>query len=767
MEKEGSNSPGWIFALAEFLRKSEQSQAVIWSDPKKEISVATIGVVDVRQLRNLLQDTINNVARMYSPAASAGPPPGFRMQKLPGQMLLEKEGLCTTSTTIWTWRRIPWPDPAVAAGLKKDEQEDWRVLAALAGGCGLFALAGYVIGQFQLGPGWVSVVLYVVAMIFGGWDAARVALPKIPRFELDIHFLMLAVAVGASLIGAHAEAALLLFLFSTSGALENFALYRTRREINVLFSVAPRNARVIDKKSGDVREVPVENVRAGDLLLIRPGDVVPADAEVVGGDSATDESSLTGESTPVPKQPGDTLASGTINLWGALEARCLRPAAESSLQKIIRLIREAEHSRAPSQRLTDRFGPPYTYGILAVTIVMFFVWWLVFKVPPFENVASEDGTVIKSAFYRAMTLLVVASPCALVLSIPSAILAAIASGARRGILFRGGAAIEKISEVNVVALDKTGTLTTGDLHVSAVESFPPGGEENILRVAFSLEALSSHPIARAIVRHGKKRGFEPLAVEEFRSLSGNGVSAKVEGVACVVGRRELLLKGPLAAWADQLPPPPPDTSEVWVLHGEVLGRILLKDTIRQQSGPVLRRMRALGLRTIMLTGDRREAAASVAAELGIDEVRAALTPEEKLNAVRELTAQGNKVAMIGDGVNDAPCLAAAYVSVAMGARGSDAALEQSEVVLMHDRIENFLTAYHLGRSTRSIIAQNLFIALGTILLMVGASLFGIVPITIGVLAHEGSTVLVCLNSLRLLASGREKTASDKTDSSLG
>ena len=750
------NTPQWIFALAEFLRKSEQSQAVLWSEPKKEISVATIGVVDLLQLRNLLQDTINSVAKRYFPAGLTAPPPGFRVQRLPNQMLLEKEGLCTTSTTLWTWRRIPWPDPATAAGLKKDEQEDWRTLAVLATACGFFAGVGFTLSQLQPALQGLSAGMYLVAILLGGWNAAKEALPKIPRLQLDIHFLMLAVAGGACWIGAFAEAALLLFLFSASNALEHFALHRTRREIHALFSLSPRHARVIDKQTGEIREVPIETVRPGDLLQIRPGDVVPTDAEVLCGETECDESSLTGESTPVQKQSGDVLVSGSINLWGALEARCLRPAEESSLQKIIRLIRVAEHSRAPSQRLTERFGPPYTYSILVLTVAMFFVWWLIFKVPPLENLQLQDGTVVKSAFYRAMTLLVVASPCALVLSIPSAILAAIASGARRGILFRGGAAIEKISEVNVVALDKTGTLTTGDLHVSTVESFPPGKERDILLAAFSLEVLSSHPIARAIVKYAKEQGLQPYNVDDFRSLTGNGLSGKLKGIDCLVGRRELLLAGPLATWAHQLPLSPPDTTEVWVLYGEILGRILLKDTIRQQSRNVLRQMRALGLRTIMLTGDRRETAVSVAAQLGIDEVRSSLTPEDKLQVVRELTHQGNKVAMIGDGVNDAPCLAAAYVSVTMGARGSDVALEQSEVVLMHDRIENFLTAYHLSRRTRTIIAQNLFLSLGTILLMVSASLLGAVPISVGVLAHEGSTIIVCLNSLRLLQTSCEK-----------
>ncbi len=740
----------WVPALAEFLKKSQQAQAVLWEKPHQEISVATIGAVDVNHLRNLLQETINNALKTLAPQSHSAPP-GFRLQKLPSQTLLEKEGLCTTSTTLWTWRRIPWPDPAKAAGVRSQDEGDWREMAWLATGCGVFGLIGLLLQISHLGPEWLPTLLYLISMIFGGWDAAKDSFSRLPRLELDIHFLMIAVAVGASLIGAHGEAALLLFLFSTSGALEHYALYKTRREINALFALAPRHAHIRDPKTGEPKDVPVDDVRQGDILIIRPGDSVPTDAEVLSGESATDESSLTGESTPVPKQPGDQLSSGTLNLWGSMEARCLRPASQSALQKIITLIREAQNSKAQSQRLTDRFGPAYSIAILSATAIMFFVWWLAFGIEPFRNTTDAEGVTTFSAFYRAMTLLVVASPCALVLSIPSAILAAIAFGARKGILFRGGAAIEKLSQIDTVAMDKTGTLTTGELHITAIESFPPGHEDTLIRVAYTLETRSTHPIARAIVQHGKRNRFTELELTDFISLTGHGVSAIVAGQKSLIGRRELLLTGPLAQWTQTIPPPPPDTSEVWLLHGEILGRILLQDTIRETSAAVLKKMHEMKLHTIMLTGDRRETAVNVARQLGIGEVLSGLSPENKLQIIRDMSAQGNKVAMIGDGVNDAPCLAAAYVSVAMGARGSDAALEQSEVVLMHDHIENFLTALHISRAARNIIFQNLTISLGTIIVMVVSSLGGFVPITLGVMAHEGSTLLVCLNSLRLLS----------------
>jgi Zn2+/Cd2+-exporting ATPase len=349
-----------------------------------------------------------------------------------------------------------------------------------------------------------------------------------------------------------------------------------------------------------------------------------------------------------------------------------------------------------------------------------------------------------------MTLLVVMSPCALVLSIPSAILAAIAWGAKHGILYRGGAAIEKLAEVRTVALDKTGTLTTGELVVDRVESFPPGREGRVLEVAFALENRSHHPIARAIVAHGRRVGLKAETVNDFQSLTGKGVRGQVRHAQALLGRRELMEQGPLHEWIKHVPAPAPEFTEVWILHDDLIGRVLLRDALRPESRGVLAELKRLGLRTVMLTGDRRHAAEAVARELGLDEVRAGLSPEQKVEAIRELGADGTKVAMIGDGVNDAPSLAAAYVSVAMGARGSDAALEQSEVVLVNDRIENFLSALWLSRRARRVIQQNLVISLGTVAVMALAATAGIVPLTIGVAAHEGSTVIVCLNSLRLL-----------------
>ncbi|MDR2676280.1 MAG: cation-translocating P-type ATPase [Opitutaceae bacterium] len=563
---------------------------------------------------------------------------------------------------------------------------------------------------------------------------------------------MLAVAAGAVCIGARGEAVLLLFLFSSAEAMENYAMERTRNEVDALLKSAPKTALLVAPGGGE-REVPVGELGVGDLARVKPGDVFPADGVVVRGRSASDESALTGEAAPVEKEAGAQVFSGTLNLWGAVDFEVRRLPSESTLQKIIRLIQTAQRLRAPSERFTDRFGGRYTLFVLGVCAVMFLVWWLGFGLPAFANAEGE-----RPAFYRAMTLLVVMSPCALVLSIPSAILAAIAWGARHGVLFRGGAGIERLAGVDVVALDKTGTLTTGEPAVVGHESFPPGREREVLELACALEASSQHPLARAITRHARAAGVEvagapPAAVEDFESLTGAGVRGSVGGARVLLGRRELLEQGPLAEWARALPPAPPELSEVWVIGGGVVGRILLRDQIRLESRATLQALREAGLRTVMLTGDRRQAAEDVARELGLDEVRAGLAPEDKVAAIQEFREAGRRVAMVGDGVNDAPCLAAADVSMAMGARGSDAALEQAEVVLMHDRIENVLAAFRLSRRARSVIRQNLAVSLGVVFVMALGAAAGAVPLSLGVLAHEGSTVIVCLNSLRLLFGG--------------
>ena len=768
-------APCLVQAAVAELAKHHSVEAIAIKAMEGKISVATIGRAADFGVAERIQGALAKVqgdstaqrcrllqadpscARCEQPGAPR-PQAGFTVTESAGAVTVARIR-CPTVPKFWRWRDFPLPkiEPRqVSVPEAESDLNEWKAQAVAAGLCALFGLAGYFTPQ----PAW-AVSLYAISCLAGAWFAAQEAYAKIRVRTLDIHFLMLAVAAGSAAVGAWAEGAMLLFLFSASGALEQYAMGRTQREIRSLFHTAPKVATLVDAE-GHENEVPVDGLRAGQRLLVKPGSLFPVDAEIVKGKTASDESNLTGEATPVEKTLGDTVLAGTINLWGVVEVVVLRPASESALQKVIRLIHEAQHLKAPSQRFTDKFGTRYTYAILGLALGMFFFWWLVMNLPPFASTESA-----RSAFYRAMTLLVVASPCALVLSIPSAVLAAIAWGAKRGILFRGGAAVEKLSEVTVVALDKTGTLTTGELQVETVESFPPGREAEIAQLAFSIERLSTHPLARAITRHGKHHGLVPVEFDHSESVTGLGIRADLRDRKIFLGRREWLAEvlpkdARWSALTASVTGAQPGLSEVWIGDGNLLGRLLLRDDIRPQSGPVLATLQKLGVHCVVLTGDRPASAQALQHKFGLADVRAELKPEQKVAAIRGFMAEGKRVAMIGDGVNDAPSLAVAHVGVAMGARGADAALEQAEIVLMHDRLENFVAAFRLSQNARRVIRQNLIVSLGTVAVLVGFAVFGKIPLSVGVLGHEGSTVIVVLNSLRLLFMKTDKIPTETT-----
>jgi Cd2+/Zn2+-exporting ATPase len=757
--------------VSEAMKSEPALEAVKINRAQRSISVATLGrpkTPDLEgfltaQIRRMEQAEAGQRCALIDGAADCSTCPVPQPPAEKGRLTIRQEGdtttiarvTCVTAPTFWRWHDLPWPrlvPREVVLPDEGDHEHEWKEQLLAACLCGVFGLSAYFVGQ-----GWSSLALYFLAYVAGSWFTVQEIRELLQRRALDVHFLMLTVALGSASIGAWGEGATLLFLFSFSGALEHYAMGRTQREIRSLFKTAPKVATLVDENGGE-RAVPVDQLQPGMRLLLKPGEQFPVDAEIVKGRTAADESNLTGEAAPVDKGLGDTALAGTLNLWGVVEVSVLRPASQSALQRIIHLIKEAQHLKAPSQRFTDKFGTSYTYAVLGLSFVMFFVWWLGLGYHPFVSTESS-----RSAFYRAMTLLVVASPCALVLSIPSAVLAAIAWAAKRGILFRGGAAVEKLAEVRVVAMDKTGTLTTGELKVERVESFPHGRERDVAQLAYSLERLSTHPLARAVTRYGKQQQLPALELEQFESVTGFGLRARRNGQSILLGRREWLLNGgtslppdlssapiPARHWLAQVPPTEAGFSEVWLANGDLIGRVLLRDDIRPQAKSVIEKLRREGLRTVVLTGDRKAAADQLKQQLQLDDVRAELKPEEKVAVIRSFTERRQPVAMIGDGVNDAPSLAAAHVGVAMGARGSDAALEQAEVVLMHDRLENFVTAFELSRRARQVIKQNLFISLGTVAVLVGFALFGGIPLTIGVVGHEGSTVVVVLNSLRLL-----------------
>jgi Cd2+/Zn2+-exporting ATPase len=748
-------------SVAKVLAENPALEAVTIHRDREAISVATIGQADVPQLEARLTATLQrfqqadgaescNLLAGQGDCHTCTRPLGEAVDR---RITIQHDAnsttiarvTCPTAPKFWRWRDMPFPR-VVQRDIEflehAHEIDEWKAQLVAAILCGVFGLTGYF---FRDQP-W-AVGAYLAAYVAGAWFTVHEVWERLQKATIDVHFLMLAVAGGSAAIGAWGEGAMLLFLFSFSGALEHFALGRTQREIQSLFREAPKSAAVLDA-TGQEREVPVDQLRPGMRLLIKPGAQFPVDADITKGQTAADESNLTGEATPVEKAVGDPVLAGTMNLWGAVEAVVTRRAAESSLQKIIRLIKEAQQQKAPSQQFTDRFSTYYTYVVLGLSLAMFFVWWLGFGLAPFGS-----KSVGSSAFYRTMTLLVVASPCALVLSIPSAVLAAIAWSARHGILFRGGAAVEKLAAISTVALDKTGTLTTGELRVERVESFPAGREREVARLAYSLERMSTHPLARAITRHGKHEGLEAVEFARFESLTGLGLRGRLNGDDCILGRRDWLAQGRHGPVISQVAAAEAGCSEIWLEYGDLVGRILMRDDIRPQARPVIEALRREGLQSVVLTGDRKAAAEHLRTELHLDDVRAELKPDDKLAAIRALTQQGQKVAMVGDGVNDAPSLAAAHIGVAMGARGADAALEQADVVLMHDRLENFFAAFRLSQRARSIIRQNLVISLGTVVVLVTFALLGQIPLTLGVVGHEGSTVVVVMNSLRLLLGG--------------
>jgi Cd2+/Zn2+-exporting ATPase len=620
-----------------------------------------------------------------------------------------------------TWRNRPFP---------RAVPRDYRVMLLLAGICGLSTLTGFLLGRAGIRGEFIA-PFFALAYLTGGWFATQDVWDALKRGKIDIQFLMVAVALGALFVKGWTEGATLLFLFSLSNGLEQFANYRTRKSIESLLKVAPKHA--LRRENGRWVQAPIEEVQIEDELLVKPGELFPVDGVMIEGATSADESALTGESIPVVKQIGDAVSGGTLNLDGQSVIRATRRLGESALSRILGLIEVAQQQKAPAQRFTDTFSRYYTWVALSLAAVVFFVLLTMHR-------------PLADAFYRSMTVLVVASPCALVLSIPSAILVAIAAGARRGILFRGGVAVENLSGATQFAFDKTGTLTKGALVVARITALDSQREDAILQLAASVAHFSTHPLARAIVAESEKRQMLVSPATDFLNVPGMGMEASVNGNRIFVGSRRLLHDRGIVLPAIETT----NDAEVWIANDRALGVIYLRDEIRPTAKRVIDFLKRAGLSVTLLTGDRLAPAVMVAEQVGITDVRAELSPQAKLKSIHDWRASGKKVAMVGDGINDAPSLTAADVSIGMGARGSDAALEQADVVLMHDKIENVEEAFVLSRRARAVIRQNVIISLGVILFLIVSALAEKINLTTGVIGHESSTVVVILNGLRLL-----------------
>ena len=627
-------------------------------------------------------------------------------------------------------------------------------------------LTGWIGGEVtNTLPNWAFVTCGVVAFLAGGYSGVKGAWVQARQGRFDIDFLMIAAALGAAAINEWVEGALLLFLFTLSGALETFAMGRTRKAIEALSKLRPDVA-TVRRGERDV-VVPVAEVSVGDVVLVRPGERLPVDGNVVSGYSSIDQSAITGESIPVSKWVGDSVFAGTINGGGALEIKVTKPASESTLSKIIMLVSEAQQDATPTQQFIDRFSQPYTYAVIGATAVAIILPML-FRDEPFSD-----------TLYRAMTLLVVASPCALVISTPASALSAIAAAARQGVLFKGGAYLELLGQVTIVAFDKTGTLTPGRPVVTNIHPLTGHNEIGLLRMAASAEILSEHHIAKAIVEKARARGLELQKSIEFQAIPGEGIMARFDfgdhqetiyiGNDRLFENRKMALSPAIRMIGVALQRQGKSVMLVVrrshvedtlgaVRDWEVMGYIAVADTLRAETTESVRRLRDEGIEHIvMITGDNKAAAHYIADQAGIKEVYAELLPEQKLDLIKKL-GQSGKVAMVGDGVNDAPALATAPVGIAMGAGGTDVALETADVVLMSSDLSKLPFAIHLSRRAAAIIRQNVIFAVSVIVTLVLLTILlpvfipgFFLPLPLGVVGHEGSTLIVVGNGLRLLA----------------
>jgi Zn2+/Cd2+-exporting ATPase len=586
----------------------------------------------------------------------------------------------------------------------------------------------------------MEITFYVLAYVIGGYQKAWEGIETlIKEKDLDVDLLMVVAAIGAASIGFWMDGAILIFIFSLSGALEGYTLEKTNKDIQSIMKLRPQEAVVL--VGSQETTIRIEQLKKGDIVLVRPGERIPADGCVVEGLSAVDQSSITGESIPVDKAKGDEVFAGTINNQGALKIEVSKPAEEMLLNRIIHLVQEAQNEMPPSQLFVERFEGIYAKIVVGVAI-------LLMTVPPFLLDWSWSDTI-----YRAMIFLVVASPCALVSSIMPAILSGISNAARKGVLFKGGVHLENIGHIRVVAFDKTGTLTEGKPRVTDTIAFEGYNENRLLQVAASLEALSEHPIAKAIVQEAKVKGIELELANELQAVPGLGVHGLVNGSECRIGKLELLNGFSMPHSKLEKIKKLEDEGKTMVYvesNSKLIGIMAIQDTLRPNAKQAVVSLKKMGINVVMLTGDSKTTAQAIGNQAGVDFVYDELLPEDKVKIVKQLTETYGKVAMVGDGVNDAPALATASVGIAMGAAGTDVALETASVVLMADDITKISDAISLGRRTSRIIKQNVSFAIAVILVLVSLNFVGNINLPSGVVGHEGSTLLVILSGLRLL-----------------
>jgi len=609
---------------------------------------------------------------------------------------------------------------------------------------GLFLLVGWTGSRYLGLPDGTVLFFFALSYLAGGYDVAGQAIPRLLKGHFDTDVLMLAAAGGAVILGAWAEGGFLLFLFSLGHAGEHYALGRARQAVSALGELMPKTALV--KRDGQVTELPVGRLAIGDVVLVRPGDRIPVDGEIIQGTGSVDQSAITGESLPVTKGVSDEVFAGTVLRDAAIQVRVSNLAEDNTLSRIMGLVAEAQEGVSPTQQLTGRFTAVFVPAILILVI-------LVALVPPIFRWMPFEESV-----YRALLLLIAASPCALAIGTPATVLAGIAQAARNGVLIKGGVHLENLGAVKAMAFDKTGTLTEGNFQVTDVHPLNGVGADELLRMAAAVELQANHPLAQAVVRTARELELAIPVAGNLHNLAGLGVRCEVDGFPVAIGSIKLFSGDQSHPLDEQIIQAVSDlesagkTTMIVGCNGQIMGFLALADTPRPGIKETMERLLALGVeRLVMLTGDNQNVAQRIGRAIGVTEVKAGLMPGEKLEALESLKEAHGSVAMIGDGINDAPALAAATVGIAMGGAGTAVALETADVALMADDLAKLPFAVGLSRAGRRIIKQNLAIALGIIGILVLVSVLGVVQLSGAVILHEGSTILVVLNALRLLS----------------
>ncbi|WP_449622033.1 heavy metal translocating P-type ATPase [Robertmurraya sp. Marseille-Q9965] len=605
---------------------------------------------------------------------------------------------------------------------------------------GVLILIGWILEKNNLIP--ASIVLFLFAFVIGGFAKAKEGIEDtIENKELNVEMLMIFAAIGSAIIGYWTEGAILIFIFAMSGALETYTMNKSHKEISALMELQPEEALVVT--NGIEKITAVADLKIGDLILVKPGERVPSDGRIIKGQTHVDEAAITGESIPVSKGTDEDVYAGTVNLNGSITVEITKASTETLFQKIIQLVQSAQSEKSPSQLFIEKFEGTYVKVVLAIVALMMFL-------PHF----LLDWTWTET-FYRSMILLVVASPCALVASIMPASLSAISNGARHGILFKGGVHLENLGHLKAIAFDKTGTLTKGKPEVTDVLVSEGLGIEEILFITASIESHSTHPLANSIVQYAKKELQKPLmTLDSIEDVSGYGVQASIAKDKWKIGKADFVGKDEADAFLNGIATKLSNEGKTVVFTKKnemIVGVVALKDVVRDETKEAIKTLRKKGIYTVMLTGDSQSTANTIAAESYVDEFIAECLPENKVDELKKLKERFGQVAMVGDGINDAPALATANVGIAMG-EGSGVALETADVVLMKNELPRIAEAIKLSEKMNRIVKQNVIFSISVIMLLIITNFLQFIDLPFGVIGHEGSTILVILNGLRLLKS---------------